>query len=247
MRRTSATPSRLLARPSVGLRLALSELRILSHLPARRADRELLEHRALRCGTLEEPPAPLQAGVHTGAAVSLFLAAASEPCRCAEELAPRGSRGPSGIAVLSERRRCSGTLVLATSCLHGHWVSLDRRRQPPQLMAATPLLGEPRGMPRDRARRPRGGDDCHGDRAGGMLLRLQSERRPGRCGHGDREVHGDDPRAGQPDRAARNAGVVGSKSRCADRRLAVAPPLDRSPVVAELPRAGAVHREKERT
>ena len=65
----------------------------------------------------------------------------------------------------------------------------------------------------------------HGDgdrhRAGRLLLRLHRVGRPGRGGHGDREVDGAQPRAGPPDRHAGHPGVLGREPAGADRGLSV--------------------------
>ena len=54
-----------------------------------------------------------------------------------------------------------------------------------------------------------GNDDGHRDRAGGLLLRLQRQRRPRRGGRGHGEVDGVEPGPGHADRNARDAGLLG--------------------------------------
>ena len=57
--------------------------------------------------------------------------------------------------------------------------------------------------------RHQGHDDGHGDRARGLLLRLQRQRRTGGRGQGDGQVDGAQPGADPPDRDVRHAALLG--------------------------------------
>ena len=64
-----------------------------------------------------------------------------------------------------------------------------------------------------------GHGDGDGDRAGGLLLRLHGERRPGRRGHGDGEVDGAEHGDGPPGGDGGDADLLGLEPKSADRRL----------------------------
>ena len=64
-----------------------------------------------------------------------------------------------------------------------------------------------------------GDGDGHGDRAGGLLLRLSRTWGPGRRRDGDREVDGAEHRARPSDRDARHAVILGREPARTDRRM----------------------------
>ena len=59
----------------------------------------------------------------------------------------------------------------------------------------------------------------HADRARGLLLRLQRQWRPGRGGNSHGQIHGFEHCGRAPHRHARNAALLGSQPKSADRRL----------------------------
>src|ERR1700733_1204794 len=81
------------------------------------------------------------------------------------------------------------------------WIYLERR-----VSADLLAVSEPHGLP---VQRDQGHDDGHGDRAGGVLLRLQRQRWACRGGQGDRKVDGAEPHTCERARCPWHADLLG--------------------------------------